>query len=176
MKQQLRNAAILAIGSEMLGPTRLDTNSLKITVLLEDYGIELVRKSIVGDHLGDVAVFAIATADRLSIGNTGGPHRSGRTLGNALPAEGRSALGLSGIDLRDHCRNRLRRHVAGQLGLNAPGVYRRRSHPTCFVTATELDRKQHIGGLGTAIGSELGVGRVFEVRIFQIDVRISVAR
>ena len=37
------NAAILAIGSEMLGPTRVDTNSLKITSALESYGIALAR-------------------------------------------------------------------------------------------------------------------------------------
>jgi competence/damage-inducible protein CinA-like protein len=47
-------AAIIAVGSEMLGPTRVDTNSLKITVALEDHGIELVRKSIVGDRLDDL--------------------------------------------------------------------------------------------------------------------------
>ena len=29
------NASIIAIGSEMLGPTRVDTNSLKITAALE---------------------------------------------------------------------------------------------------------------------------------------------
>src|SRR5258708_32570383 len=107
-----------------------------------------------GNHLGDVAVFAIATADRLSIGDTGGPHRSCRTLGNALPAEGRSALGLTGIDLRVQFRHRLRCHVAAQLGSNAPGVHRRRSHPTRFVTAIERAPEQHIGGLGAAIGSE----------------------
>src|SRR5437764_12938629 len=68
-----RNAAILAIGSEMLGPTRVDTNSLKITVVLEDYGVELVRKSIVGDRLGDVVSaieYALVSADMLII--TGG--------------------------------------------------------------------------------------------------------
>jgi molybdopterin-biosynthesis enzyme MoeA-like protein len=43
------NAAIIAIGSEMLGPSRLDTNSLKITAALEDYAVPLVRKSVVGD-------------------------------------------------------------------------------------------------------------------------------
>jgi nicotinamide-nucleotide amidase len=35
----------------MLGPTRLDTNSLKVTAALEDYGLALVRKSIVADDL-----------------------------------------------------------------------------------------------------------------------------
>ena len=48
------NASIIAIGSEMLGPVRVDTNSLKLTVALEDHGIELVRKSVVGDRLGEL--------------------------------------------------------------------------------------------------------------------------
>lgn len=48
------NAAIIAVGSEMLGPSRLDTNSLKITAALEEYAVPLVRKSIVGDALRDL--------------------------------------------------------------------------------------------------------------------------
>lgn len=48
------NAAIIAIGSEMLGPTRVDTNSLKITTALEAHGIALVRKTVVGDRLEDL--------------------------------------------------------------------------------------------------------------------------
>jgi nicotinamide-nucleotide amidase len=48
-------AAIIAIGSEMLGPTRVDTNSLKITAALEDHGVEVVLKNIVGDRLDDLA-------------------------------------------------------------------------------------------------------------------------
>lgn len=51
---QQRQAAIIAIGSEMLGPVRVDTNSLKITAALESYGIPLIRKSIIGDLLGDL--------------------------------------------------------------------------------------------------------------------------
>ncbi|HEX4439236.1 MAG TPA: competence/damage-inducible protein A [Thermoanaerobaculia bacterium] len=42
-------AAIVAIGSEMLGPLRQDTNSLWLTARLEEAGIRVVRKSIVGD-------------------------------------------------------------------------------------------------------------------------------
>lgn len=66
-------AAIIAIGSEMLGPTRTDTNSLKITAALEQYAIPLVRKSIVGDLLADLVAeirFAAEQADLLVI--TGG--------------------------------------------------------------------------------------------------------
>ncbi|HUR81271.1 MAG TPA: CinA family nicotinamide mononucleotide deamidase-related protein [Thermoanaerobaculia bacterium] len=65
------NASIVAVGSEMLGPTRVDTNSLKITAALESFGVPLVRKSIVGDRLQDlVAELRHASSDILVI--TGG--------------------------------------------------------------------------------------------------------
>src|SRR5438477_6744963 len=38
----------------MLGPTRLDTNSLKITAALESFAVPVVRKSVVGDRLSDL--------------------------------------------------------------------------------------------------------------------------
>jgi len=44
-------AAIVAIGSEMLGPLRSDTNSLWLTARLEELGIPVVRKSVVGDDV-----------------------------------------------------------------------------------------------------------------------------
>lgn len=43
------NAEIIAVGSEMLGPVRLDTNSLFLTDHLNSLGIEVVGKRIVGD-------------------------------------------------------------------------------------------------------------------------------
>lgn len=67
------NAAIIAVGSEMLGPTRVDTNSLKITTVLEDFGHAVVRKSVVGDRLADLAdeiSFSLGHADTVLI--TGG--------------------------------------------------------------------------------------------------------
>ena len=60
-------AAIIAIGSEMLGPTRVDTNSLKITAALEDHGIEVVRKSIVGVRLDDVVDQISFDLDRVDL-------------------------------------------------------------------------------------------------------------
>ncbi len=42
-------AAIVAIGSEMLGPLRQDTNSLWLSARLEEIGIPVIRKAIVGD-------------------------------------------------------------------------------------------------------------------------------
>lgn len=53
-QQPNQQAVIIAIGSEMLGPTRVDTNSLKIVAALERYGVPLVRKSVVGDDLSDL--------------------------------------------------------------------------------------------------------------------------
>src|SRR5260370_1195017 len=42
-------AEIIAIGSELLTPFRLDTNSLKLTSRLNALGIEVSRKVVVGD-------------------------------------------------------------------------------------------------------------------------------
>lgn len=60
-------SAIIAIGSEMLGPTRVDTNSLKITSALETYGVPLVRKSVVGDLLGDLVAEIRYAFDRVDL-------------------------------------------------------------------------------------------------------------
>ena len=43
------NAEIIAVGSEMLTPQRMDTNSLYLTDQLNTYGVEVVFKCIVGD-------------------------------------------------------------------------------------------------------------------------------
>lgn len=43
------NAEIIAVGSEMLTPDKVDTNSLHLTQELNTLGIEVVAKSIIGD-------------------------------------------------------------------------------------------------------------------------------
>ena len=43
------DAEILAIGSELLTPTKIDTNSLWLTDHLNALGVEVVQKSVVGD-------------------------------------------------------------------------------------------------------------------------------
>jgi nicotinamide-nucleotide amidase len=45
------NAEIIAVGSEMLTPYRMDTNSLYLTEQLNQLGVEVIFKSIVGDDL-----------------------------------------------------------------------------------------------------------------------------
>ena len=47
-------AAWIAVGSELLGTERLDTNALIATALLRRHGVELRRKAVVGDHEGDL--------------------------------------------------------------------------------------------------------------------------
>jgi nicotinamide-nucleotide amidase len=50
----IRWAEIIAVGSELLVPPRVDTNSLFITDRLNDLGIEVRAKSIVGDRREDL--------------------------------------------------------------------------------------------------------------------------
>jgi nicotinamide-nucleotide amidase len=50
----VRWAEIIAVGTELLVPPRLDTNSLVITERLNDLGIEVRAKAVVGDRREDV--------------------------------------------------------------------------------------------------------------------------
>ncbi len=55
-------AEIIAVGSELLTPDRLDTNSLYLTEELNKLGIEVLRKTVVGDdpqHLSDAFAGAL---------------------------------------------------------------------------------------------------------------------
>jgi nicotinamide-nucleotide amidase len=59
-------AEIIAAGSEMLTPFRQDTNSLFLTDGLNDLGVQVAFKTIVGDnlaHLTSAALIALARAD-----------------------------------------------------------------------------------------------------------------
>ena len=61
MTAELFTAEILAVGSELLTPHRADTNSLYLTARLNEIGIEVRAKSIVGDNPSDLkAMFAQA--------------------------------------------------------------------------------------------------------------------
>jgi len=44
------NVEIIAVGSELLTPERVDTNSLWLTAQLNELGFEVTAKSIIGDH------------------------------------------------------------------------------------------------------------------------------
>ncbi len=53
-----RTAACLAVGSELLGERRLDSNSLRITAALARYGVVVEEKRVVGDSV-ERAAFAV---------------------------------------------------------------------------------------------------------------------
>ncbi len=51
---QTMRATIIAVGSELLGSDRADTNSLFLADRLADHGVEVRRKVIVGDRIVDI--------------------------------------------------------------------------------------------------------------------------
>jgi len=104
------NAEIIAVGSELLTPDRLDTNSLFLTGRLNMLGIRVSRKAIVGDQPGDIRdAFSEALHRAEIVISTGG-------LGPTLDDQTREAVsGLLGLALKldqetlQHIRERFER-------------------------------------------------------------------
>jgi nicotinamide-nucleotide amidase len=70
------NAAIIAVGSEMLTPYRQDTNSLYLTDKLNALGVTIEFKTIVGDkpmHLADAVRHALGRVDIVVLSGGLGP-------------------------------------------------------------------------------------------------------
>ncbi len=63
----LRRAEIIAIGSELLGSTRIDTNSLFLAERLAGLGIELRSKTVVGDSRREVADHLRRSLERVDL-------------------------------------------------------------------------------------------------------------
>jgi len=64
--RSLTRAAIIAVGSELLTPLRIDTNSLFVTGQLNALGIDVVMKGVAGDDREELAQLfraALARAD-----------------------------------------------------------------------------------------------------------------
>ena len=84
-------AEIIAAGSEMLTPFRQDTNSLFLTAGLNDLGVQVAFKTIVGDnfaHLTGAARIAIARADIVLFSGGLGPTEDDLTREAAAAALG----------------------------------------------------------------------------------------
>ena len=72
----LTRAAIIAVGSELLTPSKLDTNSLFVTERLNALGVDVIAKAVVGDVCDDVAYAidaALARADLVVLSGGLGP-------------------------------------------------------------------------------------------------------
>ncbi|SFS20762.1 competence/damage-inducible protein cinA [Granulicella pectinivorans] len=85
-------AEIIAAGSEMLTPYRQDTNSLYLTEQLNDLGVTVAFKTIVGDsleHLTGAARIALSRADIVLFSGGLGPTEDDLTREAAATALGR---------------------------------------------------------------------------------------
>ena len=66
-RDQLRTAVIIAVGSELLTPERVDTNSLFLTGALNELGVQLRHKVVVGDARDDIGAALLAAAAQADI-------------------------------------------------------------------------------------------------------------
>lgn len=117
-------ATMIAVGSEMLGPVRLDTNSLTIATVLERHGITLLRKAVVGDVLAEIAAeirYALEHADVLIMSGGLGPTEDDLTR-DALAA----ALGLE-VELDESIVERIEARFAAR-GWKMPDVNKRQAN------------------------------------------------
>jgi competence/damage-inducible protein CinA-like protein len=74
--KSISRAAIIAVGSELLTPSKLDTNSLFITDRLNEIGIEVAAKAVVGDdrdELEHLLGTALARVDLVVLSGGLGP-------------------------------------------------------------------------------------------------------
>ena len=89
------NAEIIAVGSEMLTPERVDTNSLFLTGELNTLGVEVVLKAVVGDHLerlGDSIRGAVSRSEILILSGGLGPTEDDLTREAVAQALGRKLV------------------------------------------------------------------------------------
>jgi nicotinamide-nucleotide amidase len=119
----VRTAEILAIGSELLSPHRLDTNSLYLTSRLNDLGIAVRAKHVVGDDLEALTVHVRGAIDRADlVVTTGG-------LGPTADDLTREAVAaVLALDLHEDARvlKVIERRFARR-GLRMPEVNRRQA-------------------------------------------------
>ena len=146
MIQQM-DAAILAIGSELLGTDKLDTNSLKITLVLERFGFRVVEKSVVGDdeaHIADALARLVDRARVVIVTGGLGPTRDDCTRGAVA-----RAFGLD-VTIDETVVEDIRRKFAS-FGRVMPDVNRRQGEVLAGASLLSNPR-------GTAPGQRLNVG------------------
>ncbi len=90
-----KNAEIIAIGSELLTPQRLDTNSLTVTEHLNLLGVEVIRKQVIGDdrdRLAEAIRRAVARSEIVILIGGLGPTEDDVTRDAAAAALSRKLL------------------------------------------------------------------------------------
>jgi len=129
----IRTAEIVAVGSELLGAVRVDTNSLYLTSQLAALGIEVRTKHVVGDHRPTLArVFEEARARADLIVFTGGLGPTDDDLTREVVAD---VLGRE-IDIDEAIVERIRARFARR-GMTMPEVNRRQAQVPRGATVLE---------------------------------------
>lgn len=116
-------AAILAVGSELLGTVRLDTNSLRLTAVLDRSGVELRQKAVAGDSVEEIAALLtgmLARVDLVLVTGGLGPTADDITREATAQALGR------GLSFDQGVLDRIERRFAA-LGIRMPEVNRRQA-------------------------------------------------
>lgn len=118
------DAEIIAVGSELLTPQRLDTNSLYLTDQLNALGVEVVRKTIVGDErerLTDTILGAIARSQVIILTGGLGPTEDDLTRDAVASALGRSLVFHQ--EICDKIEERIRRFGRKMAEINRRQAY-----------------------------------------------------
>jgi nicotinamide-nucleotide amidase len=116
-------ACILAVGSEMLTPFRVDTNSLLITERLNQIGYDVRLKAIVADEVDElerVVASALAWADLIVVTGGLGPTEDDITRDGVA-----RALSLP-LDVDEAIVDRLRKRFASR-GMTMPEINKRQA-------------------------------------------------
>jgi nicotinamide-nucleotide amidase len=142
-------AAILAVGSELLGTDRLDTNSLKITRALERHGVELRFKAVLGDSEEEIAAALRSALERHDVVLvTGG---LGPTADDVTREATAAALGR-GLHVEEEIVETIERRFR-EHGLRMPEVNRRQA---LIVDGAEVIRNRRGTAPGQLVTSDSG--------------------
>ncbi len=112
------NAEIIAVGSELLGPHRLDTNSLFLTGQLNRLGIQVRQKTVVGDdeaHIAEALQGALRRAEVVVVMGGLGPTADDLTRESVARVLGRR------LARDDHLAETLERRFRAR-GLRMPEI------------------------------------------------------
>jgi nicotinamide-nucleotide amidase len=123
LTNKLHTAEVIAVGSELLGSTRLDTNSLYIAERLSAIGIELRAKAVVADDRGSIADLvrqALARVDLVVVTGGLGPTDDDLTRDAIAAVVGRPLIEQR--ELVEHLAARFARR-----GLQMPDMNRRQA-------------------------------------------------
>ncbi len=120
----ISRAAIVAVGSEMLTPSRLDTNSLYITEQLNRLGVDVVAKAVVGDDRAELVAMMRSMLSRVGLlVCCGGLGPTDDDLTREAVAEMLSLALVEDVDITARLRTRFAARFSGEM----PEINRRQA-------------------------------------------------